>query len=120
MPAPYNQAQPVPPPIDPLPTLRLNSRGRAYLSQALIQRLGLRNTQPANIVPVPNTRFWYLDLRPNALRKISWYKDTRPRIECIALPEGLIRPDAPLVLELAPGEPPFPGFYLLQPHALAA
>jgi len=40
----------LPPPVDELPTLRLNSQGRAYLSQALIHRLRLRNTQPTNII----------------------------------------------------------------------
>jgi hypothetical protein len=110
----------LPPPVDELPTLRLNSRGRAYLSQALIHRLSLRNTQPANILPITGTKFWYLDLRPTAARSIKWYADTRPRIECIPLPDGLIVPGESLVLELAPGGSPYPGFYLLQPHALAA
>jgi hypothetical protein len=110
----------LPPPVDLLPTLRINSKGRAYLSQALIHRLGLRNTQPADILSIAGSPFWYLDLRPTAGRSIKWYADTRPRIECIRLPSGLIQPTTPLVLELRPGEPPFPGLYLLQPHALSA
>lgn len=114
----YNLVEHLPPPVDLLPTLRLNSKGRAYLSQALIHRLGLRNTQPADILPIPGSKFWYLDLRPTAARSIKWYADTRPRIECIRLPDGLVLPDAALVLELAPGDAqPYPGFYLLQPHA---
>jgi hypothetical protein len=113
----YNPIELLPPPVDLLPTLRLNSKGRAYLSQALIHRLGLRNTQPADILPIAGTKLWYLDLRATAARSIKWYDDTRPRIECIRLHEGLVQTGAALVLELRPGEPPFPGLYVLQPHA---
>jgi hypothetical protein len=116
LPAPTS-AEHLPPPVDILPTLRINSKGRAYLGQALIHRLSLRDAQPANILPIANSKFWYLDLRPSAVRSIKWYADTRPRIECIQLPSGLLQPASSLVLELVPGEPPYPGLYLLQPHA---
>lgn len=115
----YDPAIHIPPPIDLLPTLRVNARGRVYLSQALVQKLCIRNAQPANLLPPSNgSKFWHLDLRPVAPLRVKWYDDTRPRIEFVDLPEGLISTSQRL--QLVPGEPAFPGFYPLLPDALAA
>jgi hypothetical protein len=114
----YNPTEHLPPPVDLLPTLTVNSKGRVYLSQALVQRLGIRNAQPANLLPPSNgSKFWHLDLRPVAPRWIKWYDNTRPRIEYIQLPNGLVLPQHPLTLQLLPGEPAFAGFYPLLPDA---
>jgi hypothetical protein len=124
MPPTYDLVQHVPPPVDLQPTLRLvmrkpagrsrTAKYRAYLSQGIIERLGLRDGQAANILPPNNSEYWYLDLRPVAPRRIKRYADTRPRIPCLDLPAGLVLPGHPITLKLVPGEPPFPGFYLLQ------
>jgi hypothetical protein len=114
----YNPFEHLPPPVALLPSLRVNARGRVYLSQELVSRLNLRAGQPGNLLPPSNgSPYWHLDLRPEARHRIGWYADTRPRIEFVKLPPGLITEGQLLTLQLIPGEPTFPGFYPLLPHA---
>ncbi len=113
----YNPIEHLPPPVDLLPSLAINHKGRVYLSQALVERLAIRNAQPADVLlPSNGSPFWHLDLRPVAKRCIKWYADTRPRIEYLQLPSGLILPEHPLTLQLLPGEPAYTGFYPLLPY----
>jgi hypothetical protein len=98
-----------------------------YLSEEIVQRLRLRNGQPANVLPpTHNNPCWYLDLRPANKRRITWYmskgdkahnKGTRPRIEYITLPSGLLVRGQLLRLQLVPGDPEFPCYYPLLPDA---
>ncbi len=109
----------LPPPLKLLPTLSVNTKGRVYLSRDLMERLAIRDGQPANLLP-PTSEVnpcWHLDLRSKARHKVSIYKHSRPRIEYIKLPSGLILPGHPLRLQLVPGEPEFAGFYPLLPDA---
>lgn len=118
---PYNPAEHVPDPVQLFPSLTVNSKGTAYLSQDLIAQLNLNNRQPATVIPPPKgSDYWHLDLRPNAGKRISWYADTRPRIRRIKLPAGLVPPGHPVRLCLVPGDPAFPGFYRLLPDAYFA
>lgn len=121
----YDPVQHLPPPIDLLPTLRLVYLGReyegqyrAYLSSALFERLNLRAYQPISLVP-PSGRspYWHLDLRPEAKQRIAQYADTRPRINSLKLPVGLVLPSEALILQLV-GQPAYPGFHPMLPaHA---
>ena len=96
----------------------MNAHGRVYLSQELVTKLGLRGGQSGNPLPPSNgSPFWHLDRRPEAPRRIAWYADTRPRLEGITLPAGLLAAGQLLTLRLLPGEPTFPGFYHLRPDA---
>lgn len=124
----YNPAEHIPPPNELCPTLRVVYRGqqyngqyRAYLSHELTKALGLRAGQPIDLVPPAGgrSRFWHLDLRPTAKRRVAWYADTRPRIDSFKLPPRLVKPSRPLVLELMPGVPEYAGYYPLQPQARA-
>lgn len=103
----------VPPQAAP-PTLTVNARGRLYPSKALLRKLGLRAGQPIDLLP-PSTEYpaWQLDLRPTAPRRIAWHENTRPRVDGLRLPAGLINPDTPLTLVLA--ENSSPGLYCLTP-----
>ena len=105
-----------------MPTLSINAKGRVYLSRDLMERLGLRDGQAANVLPPSsvNDPCWHLDMRSKARHKVSIYKHSRPRIEFIKLPSGLIAPGEPLRLQLVPGDPEFPGFYPLLPDAYFA
>ncbi|MDO7888273.1 hypothetical protein [Hymenobacter cheonanensis] len=119
MPAALDTAQHLPPPALGMPTLSINHRGRVYLSHELARRLGLKPLQPIDLYPPrPGDKYWYLDLRPKAKRRINWYADTRPRIPHIVLPAGIVVAGQRLVLQLVPGEPEFPHYYPLQPDAL--
>jgi hypothetical protein len=112
-----------PPPLKLLPTLSINAKGRVYLSRDLMERLGLRDGQPANVVPPADPTkdpCWHLDLRSKCRHKVSIYKSARPRIEFIKLPSGLIAPGQPLRLQLVPGDPEFIGWYPLLPDAYFA
>ena len=108
-----------PPPLKLLPTLSINARGRVYLSRDLMERLGLRDGQRANVLPPtsPTNPCWHLDLRPKCRHKVSIYKHSRPRIEYVKLPPGLIAPGQKVRLQLVPGDPEYPGFYPLLPDA---
>ena len=109
----------VPPPLKLLPTLSVNARGRVYLSRDLMEKLDLRDGQPANLLPPSGDNpYWHLDLRNKARHKVSIYKHSRPRIEFIKLPCGLVPEGGCVRLQLIPGDPEFPGFYPLQPDAL--
>jgi hypothetical protein len=109
------------PPLAPAPTLKVNAKGRAYPSKALLTKLNLRAGQPADLLPpsadCPN---WQLDLRPTAPRRICWNADTSPRIRGVRLPIGLLTPGVPLLLALCPTEQTGAGLYLLTPVACAA
>ena len=111
-----------PPPLKLLPTLSINARGRVYLSRDLMERLCLRDGQAANVLPPTSaeSHCWYLDLRPKCRHKVSIYKHSRPRIEFIKLPRGLIAPGQKVRLQLVPGDPEYPGFYPLLPDAYFA
>jgi hypothetical protein len=101
-----------------MPSLTVNARGRVYLSRDLMERLSLRDGQAANLLPpTEQDRCWRLDLRPRARHKVSIYKHSRPRIEFVKLPSGLIGPGQLLRLQLVPGDPEYPGVYLLLPDA---
>ena len=105
----------VPPPPAP-PTLTVNAQGRVYPSKALLVKLRLRAGQPIDLLPPgPDCPSWRLDLRPHARRRITWHENTRPRIQRVSLPPGLVDPTAPLTLALVPTEPTSPGLYLLTP-----
>jgi hypothetical protein len=83
-----------PPPLKLLPTLSINDRGRIYLSRDLVERLGLRDGQAAN-VPPPASAYgpcWHLDLRSKVRHKVSICKHSRLMIVVISLPSGLIMP----------------------------
>jgi hypothetical protein len=117
----YNPFEHLPPPVNLLPTLTVNSKGRVYLSHALIARLSLRGGQSADLLaPSHGSPYWHLDLRPEARHRVANYADTRPRIEYVKLPTGLLATGQLLTLQLLPGEPTFPGFYPLLPHAAPA
>jgi hypothetical protein len=111
-----------PPPLKLLPTLSINARGRVYLSRDLMERLGLRDGQRANVLPPtsPTDPCWHLDLRAKCRHKVSIYKHSRPRIEYVKLPPGLIAPGQKVRLQLVPGDPEYPGFYPLLPDAYFA
>jgi hypothetical protein len=112
-----------PPPLKLLPTLSVNAKGRVYLSRDLVERLGLRDGQAANVLPPADPAkdpCWHLDLRAKCRHKVSIYKHSRPRIEFIKLPSGLIVPGEKVRLQLVPGDPEFPGFYPLLPDAFFA
>lgn len=117
----YKPALYVPPP-PPLPTLSVTQKGQTYrlfLLPALIERLNLRDKQPINLLPPSyGSPFWHLDLRPEAERRISFYRGQSPRVEGVRLPEGLVLPGQPLILCLQPGEPYYPHVYPLLPDAL--
>jgi len=116
----YNPIQHLPPPVDLLPTLTVNARGRVYLSRALRERLDLRSNQAIDLLPPSNgSPYWHLDLRPEASRRLYWYSDCRPRIEGIVLPTGLLPAGQLLTLKLLPGPPAFAGFYPLLPDTSA-
>jgi hypothetical protein len=105
----YNPIQHLPPPVDLLPTLTVNARGRVYLSRALRERLDLTCNQAIDLLaPSNGSAYWHLDIRPEASRRLYWYPDCRPRIEGIVLPTGLL-----------PGPPAFAGFYPLLPDTSA-
>jgi hypothetical protein len=110
-----------PPPA--LPTLTVNAQGRLYLHPSLIERLGLTDKQPINLYPPDfNSRYWVLDLRPEAGRRISLYRGQRPRVEGVRLPQGLIAADQPLTLCLPLDGQYYPNLYILlpQPDAVPA
>jgi hypothetical protein len=109
----YVPAHNLPPPPSPS-TLTVNARGRLYPSKALLRQLGLRAGQPIDLLP-PTAKCpaWQLDLRPTAPRRIAWHENTRPRVDGLRLPPGLIHPDRPLTLALA--EASSPGLYCLTP-----
>ena len=114
----YNPIQHLPPPTNTLHTLSVSSKGRAYLSTALRHHLSLKADQAIDLLPPSNgSPYWHLDLRPTASRRLYWYADTRPRIDGLELPAGLLLPGQKLTLQLQPGEPYFPGFYPMLPHA---
>jgi hypothetical protein len=117
----YKPTEHLPPPVDLLPTLTVNSKGCAYLSRALADKLKLEAAQRIDLYPPSgHTPFWHLDLRSVAGRTLAWYADTRPRIRGIKLPDGLILPGQLLELQLLPGEPAFAGFYPLIANAKPA
>lgn len=107
-----------PPPPRPR-TLTVNSKGRVYLTKALLSQLGLRPGQAIDLLPPsadsPN---WQLDLRPTASRRLQWYADTRPRFDGVRLPPGLLLPGTSLTLALAPTDATGPSLYLL--HSVLA
>lgn len=106
------------PPLASPPTLTVSARGRVYPSKALLTALRLRAGQPADLLPPsPACPVWQLDLRPQARRRISWHANTRPRIESVTLPAGLVKPSTPLLLALTTTSPTAPGLY---PLTLAA
>lgn len=111
-----------PPPLKLLPTLSINAKGRVYLSRDLMERLGLRDGQRANVLPPtsPTNPYWHLDLRPKCRHKVSIYKHSRPRIEYVKLPPGLIAPGQKVRLQLVPIDPEYAGFYPLLPDAFFA
>ncbi|MGI4736313.1 MAG: hypothetical protein ACRYG7_14140 [Janthinobacterium lividum] len=119
MPAAPSPDEHLPPPAEVLPTLLINAaKRRAYLSQGLVARLGLRPGQPIDLrPPAPGSSYWYLDLRPRCQRRVDWYADTRPRIQGLQLPSGLLSAGQTLTLQLQPGEPEFPNYYPLKPCA---
>jgi len=112
----------LPPPTEELPTLLVNvAKRRAYLSQGLVARLGLRPGQPIDLrPPIPGSSCWYLDLRPKCQRRVDWYADTRPRIQSLKLPSGLVPAGQTLTLQLQAGEPEHPNYYPLKPYAQPA
>lgn len=111
-PAYYPTAHVPPPP--PMPTLKLTPAGIAYLHQPMVAALGLRPDQPINLVPPAfDSLFWHLDLRDTARCRVRWYRDSRPRIEDVRLPDGLVT--GPLTLYLLPGIPAYDGYYPLLP-----
>lgn len=122
----YNPTEHLPPPIDLLPTLRVCYIGReyegqyrVYLSRALADKLGLKQRQPIDLIPPSGgSTYWHLDLRPAAKRRVAWYVGSRPRIASMKLPRRLVKPQKPLVLELLPGEPVYPGYYPMLPSYL--
>jgi hypothetical protein len=114
----YTPAQHQPSPTNTQPTLTVSSKGRAYLSKVLRRQLDLRADQAIDLIPPSDgSPLWQLDLRPTASRRLYWYADTRPRIEALGVPDGLIEPGQKLLLRLLPGAPPFPNVYLLLPDA---
>ena len=109
--AAYNPVNHVPPP-PPMPTLKLTPAGIAYLHQSLVDALAICPAQPINLVPpVFDSLFWHLDLRGTARCRVRWYRDSRPRIEDVRLPDGLV--PAALTLHLLPGVPAYEGYYPL-------
>jgi len=103
-----------PPPPRPR-TLTVNSKGRVYLSKALLSQLGLRPGQAIDLLP-PGAEcpHWQLDLRPTASRRLQWYADTRPRVDGVRLPPDLLLPGTSLTLALVPTELTGPGLYQLR------
>lgn len=103
-----------PPPARPL-LLTVNCQGRLYPSKALLGRLGLRAGQAIDLLP-PSAECdsWQLDLRPTAPRRIKWYADTRPRVNGVRLPAGLLLPGTSLTLALVPTALTGPGLYQLR------
>lgn len=111
----YNPVEHLPPPVDLQPTLTVNSKGCAYLSRALADKLNLKAAQPIDLYPPSGANpYWYLDTRPEAARTLGWYADTRPRIRFIKLPAGLIAEGQLLELKLLPGQPRYEGYYPLE------
>lgn len=112
MPATYD----TPPPSPAMATLTITAKGVLYPHVSLRERLGLRYGQPIDLVPpyAYGDKYWYLDLRPTALRRVQWNKDTRPRVQGIILPPGLVTDK--LTLYLLPGEPAYPNYYPLLPE----
>ena len=115
---PYDPAAHVPPP-PPMPTVGISPKGVLYLHQSIRTALALRDGQPINLLPPAfDSVYWHLDLRPDALRRISWYEGQRARVDGIRLPPGLVT--ATLTLCLLPGEPHYPHVYPMLPqHAFA-
>ena len=99
----------VPPPA-PMATASISPGGTLTIHQSLREALGLRPDQPIDLLcPMHNSRYWHLDLRPEAPHRIKWYDDQRPRVRGISLPPALLT--APLTLYLLPGEPQYPCVY---------
>jgi hypothetical protein len=106
-------------PTNTQPTLTVSSKGRAYLSKLLRRQLDLRADQAIDLLPpTDGSPLWRLDLNLTASRRLYWYADTRPRIEALQVPAGLLEPGQKLLLRLLPGGPAFPNIYLLLPDAL--
>jgi hypothetical protein len=106
------------PPLPQLPTLTVNANGRVYPSKALLRKLDLRAGQPIDLLPpTVDGASWHLDLRLTAARRITWHANTRPRIENIKLPPGLVQQGQLLTLGLLPNEERSPDLYQLLPVA---
>jgi len=103
-----------------MPTLTVNNRGVLQLHASLRQKLGLRHGQPIDLIaPWYNSVYWFLDLRPTALRRVLWYDNSRVRATGIILPPDLVQDS--LTLHLLPGEPAYENYYPLLPaNAFAA
>ncbi|TDN38268.1 hypothetical protein E4631_06130 [Hymenobacter sp. UV11] len=102
------------PPPSPTPTLTLTAQGRLYPSKILLTTLGLRVGQPIDLLPPgADCTGWHLDLRPTARLHISWHAATRPRINGVRLPAGLLAPGTKLTLALGAAQPHCPGLYQL-------
>jgi hypothetical protein len=75
----------------PLPTLTVSDGQRAFLHSALVEQLGLASGQPANLVPPSKaSKYWHLDLRPEATRVISVSNGRTYRLTGLRLPIGLL------------------------------
>ena len=107
----YAEQARVPSPA-PMPTMKLTPKGVLHLHQSLVAALGISPSQPINLRPPEfDSAYWHLDLRPDARCKVVWYRDQRPRVLDIRLPEGLVL--EPLTLHLLPGKPPYENYYPL-------
>ena len=111
----YSLPHHTPPPPRPL-TLTVNSKGRVYLSKALLSQLSLRPGQAIDLLP-PGAEclYWQLDLRPTASRRLQWYADTRPRFDGVRLPPDLLLPGTSVTLTLASSDATGLGLYSLIP-----
>lgn len=106
----------LPPPAPQLATLSVTAKGILHLHTSLREKLGLRYGQPIDLLPpyAYGDKYWYLDLRPTAARRVLWNENTRMRVEGISLPPGLIT--SKLTLYLLPGEPEYANYYPLLPE----